>query len=437
MFGLTRYLRFGFSAVFFLTIIISSFGFFDAHCSEAYDNPVGDSTESDAGYPRKVSSKATWEKIVSFPGAVVFFPFQVVYAVTEKAFGTEYEVPLVGKIADLMASDDGRRSLYPTYGSRRGGGLKYKHKGLLSRGSVFDITTTAWIRNRSMYRIRFRDVDIIGGVASTGFTVRYMLMPDEKFYGLGMDSEKDDKSNFSWEQTSIELSLGKRFLDRLKSNITLAYQRNNILPGRDRSIPLTSDIYNSRTLPGLESGVELMGGNFEVTYDSKNHPGRPTGGWEIFINGGYQLQTRDDDFEYLESSMDITRYVHLFYNRYMVFRAAARTARPFSGKKVPFYHLSQMGLWSTVRGFSRGRFRDRDLVMGSLEYRWPLTPNYLHALIFVDAGKVSLDIFENISEGDYEISYGVGLIGWSHEGILIRAEIGKSSDQIRFNLNFN
>jgi hypothetical protein len=429
--------RFGLRTIVLSLFIISGSAFPGARCLETDTYADGDSVDSQTGYPRKIPSKTTWEKLVSLPGAVIFFPFQVVYEVTESAFGTEYEVPLIGKIADLMTSDDGRRSLLPTYGSRRGGGLKYRHKGLFKRRSVFDITTTVWLRNRSMYRIRIREVDLFGGIATTGFMAKYTLMPDEKFYGLGMDSNKDDKSNFSWERTSVEISLGKRLTARLNSNLILGYQRNNILPGRDHSIPLTSDKYNSTTLPGLESGAELLGGEFEVTYDSRNHPGKPTGGWEIFLGGGYQRQYRDDNFKYWESSVDITRYAHLFFNRYMVLRTAASVARPLSGMEVPFYHLNQIGRWGTVRGFSRGRFRDRDLLLGSLEYRWPLTPNFLHALIFVDAGKVSRDIFENISDGDYEITYGLGLIGWSHEGILIRAEIGKSADQIRFNLDFN
>lgn len=435
--GLRGLLNFLLSSLTLSLAIILSPGFQNALCIEAEGYSGSDSTEIQTEYPGKISSKATWEKVVSFPGAVVFFPFRVVYKVTEKAFGTEYEVPLVGKVADVMTSDDGRRSLYPTYGSRRGAGLKYKHKALFSQRSVFDITTTAWLRNRSMYRIRLRDADLFGGIATAGFMAKYALMPDERFYGIGMDSEKNDKSNFSWEQTSIEISLGKRIATRLNSNVFFRYQRNNIFPGRDNSIPLTSDYYDAVTLPGLETGVEFFEGELEVGYDSRNHPGNPTGGWEIYLSGGYQRQYRYDDYKFWDSSVDIRRYLHLFYGRYIVLRGAIGVTRPLSGMEIPFYHLNEIGSWSTIRGFSRGRFRDRDLVMGSLEYRWPLTPNFLHALIFVDAGKVSRDIFENISEGDYEITYGLGLMGWNSEGILIRAELGISSDQIRFNLDFN
>jgi outer membrane protein assembly factor BamA len=163
----------------------------------------------------------------------------------------------------------------------------------------------------------------------------------------------------------------------------------------------------------------------------------PTAGWELSLGAGILKQQGDNNYGYWEASVDIKRYVHLFNDRYMVFRTATRNVEPFSEREIPFYHLSQIGQWKTIRGFSRSRFRDKDLLLGSVEYRWPLAPRFLHALIFVDAGKVSDDVLDNINKKNYEITYGIGILGWYQNGVLIRAELGRSADQIRFNLNFN
>ncbi|UCE67087.1 MAG: BamA/TamA family outer membrane protein [Candidatus Zixiibacteriota bacterium] len=332
MSGSIRSLRFSFFNLFAFLIIILCFGFSSAHCLETGTNSGKDSTESPTDYPQKIPSRTTWEKIVSFPGAVIFVPFKIIYMTSKIAFDIDYEVPYFSKIADLMVSNDGRRSLLPTYGSRRGGGLKYKHKGLISERSVFDITSTIWMRNRSMQRIRFRDLDLHGGVVTAGFNAEYFLLPDERFYGIGMDSEKNGKTNFAWEKISFNFSIGKRFFERLNFKGVFAYQRNNILPGRDNTIPSTTDIYDDISLPGLETGIELTGGNLGIEFDSRNHPGRPTAGWELSLGAGLLQQSGGDRFGFWESSFDIKRYVHLFYHRYMVFRIAARSAKPLPNK---------------------------------------------------------------------------------------------------------
>jgi len=423
----------------FSLILIIFFFLLDSYAyGQGIDTESGeDSTGSTVIYPEKIPSNKTWEKIVSFPGAVVFFPFRIVYLTAQAAFNADYELPYASWAADMAVSDDGRRSLLPTYGSRRGGGLKYKHNGLISENSIFDITSTIWFKNRSMQRIRIRDLDLPGGIAAAGLKAEYLVLPDERFYGIGMDSKKEGETNFAWEQFSLEFSLGRRLSRKLTTDFILAYQRNNILSGRDNSISSTTDLYDNNSLPGLETGIEFTGGYLSIVFDSRNHPGIPTAGWEIALGGGLLRQYSKGRFGFWESSLDARRYVHLFYNRYMVFRVAARRVEPFSDKEIPFYYLSELGRWETIRGFSRSRFRDNDLLLGSVEYRWPLTPKFLHALIFVDAGKVSDDILDDITEDEYEITYGIGILGWYQNGVLIRAELAKSGERFRFNLEFN
>jgi len=420
-----------------ILVILLFLGNSSAYSQDADTDSGEDSTGTTIIYPEKIPSNKTWEKIVSFPGAVVFFPFKIVFRGAEAAFDVDYEVPYASWVADMAVSDDGRRSLLPTYGSRRGGGLKYKHNGLISENSVFDITSTIWFKNRTMQRIRIRDLDLPGGIAAAGLKAAYLVLPDERFYGIGMDSEKEGKTNFAWEQFSLDFSLGRKFSRKLKTDVIFTYQRNNILPGRDNSIPSTIDLYDNNSLPGLETGIEFTGGNLSIEFDSRNHPGIPTAGWELSLGGGLLRQYSEGRFGFWESTVDVKRYVHLFYGRYMVFRVAARRAQPFSDREIPFYYLSELGRWETIRGFSRSRFRDNDLLLGSIEYRWPLTPKFLHALIFVDAGKVSEDILDDIAKDDYEITYGIGILGWYLNGVLIRAELAKSGERFRFNLEFN
>ena len=130
------------------------------------------------------------------------------------------------------------------------------------------------------------------------------------------------------------------------------------------------------------------------------------------------------------------QHIHLFYNRSLALRLAGEITEPFSDREVPFYYLSELGRGETIRGFSRGRFRARDMVLGSLEYRYPIWAK-ADAILFVDVGQVAEDIFNDLSTDNFEVGYGGGVRIWGKEGLVTSFVIGKSSDGFRVYFGLN
>ena len=118
-------------------------------------------------------------------------------------------------------------------------------------------------------------------------------------------------------------------------------------------------------------------------------------------------------------------------------RIAGEFTEPVSSRDIPFYNLSELGRNGTIRGFERGRFRDRDMVLGSLEYRYPIWFKGIDALLFIDAGKVSPDIINDNSGNNFNISYGTGIRFWGPEGLVSKLEIGWSDDGMRIHFGLN
>ena len=98
--------------------------------------------------------------------------------------------------------------------------------------------------------------------------------------------------------------------------------------------------------------------------------------------------------------------------------------------------MSELGHKDTVRGFSRGRFRERDMMLGSAEYHYPLMAS-LDAVLFLDAGQVSNDIFKTLSSDDFQYGYGGGINIWSRNSLAAQILLGKSKDGFRMYLNLN
>ena len=138
----------------------------------------------------------------------------------------------------------------------------------------------------------------------------------------------------------------------------------------------------------------------------------------------------------MQFSADFKRYLHLFYDRVLLIRLGGQITRPVDSREIPFYYLSELGMINTIRGFQRGRFRDRDKFIGSLEYRYPVW-NTMDVFLFTDTGQVAKNLFSDVSTKNIEITYGGGLRIWNQNGLVSKIDIGKSKDGIRVTFVLN
>ncbi len=172
-----------------------------------------------------------------------------------------------------------------------------------------------------------------------------------------------------------------------------------------------------------------------VLRDSRDRPANPSKGSEASLTAGL-FQDFDDEFRFWQLSADLRHYFHLFYNRILSLRVAGELTRPLSDREIPFYYLSELGRQETIRGFSRGRFRDRDMVLASVEYHYPVW-RMINAMLFVDVGHVADDVFNDLSRDNFEFGYGGGIQVWGSEKLTTTFFVGKSQDELRFYFNLN
>jgi outer membrane protein assembly factor BamA len=381
-------------------------------------------------------NRTTWDQIFAFPGKLLFFPFKLILIGTKEAIIFIDESKIIPKVQDFLIADDGSRVAVPTYTSRIGVGIKYRQYRLLNPESRLSFLVMYGLSQRQRYAIDLERVSLLKDLFYSSYGGLYEKLTTEPFYGIGPDARKEDRTNYTREGVAAKIALGVNIAKYTSFETLLGFELNNILPGRSTSSPSTDEIYESETLPGLDSEVKLAKIEFKLLYLSINRPGNPLSGFDARAKFGYFQQISDDQFKFFKYYFDVEQYIHLFYQRVLMLRIAAEFTEPLSGKQVPFYHLSELSEDRSFRGLNRGRFRDWDMIMGTAEFRYPLSRS-LEAMIFADAGQVSSNIFENFASKNLEVSYGGGLRFISGGGGVTKLEMGKSKDGflVKFTLN--
>jgi outer membrane protein assembly factor BamA len=176
---------------------------------------------------------------------------------------------------------------------------------------------------------------------------------------------------------------------------------------------------------------------FSLAHDNATPVGQPrSGGREAFTVALYHGLT-DKKFRLIHYELQLSQYLHLFFDRTLAARVRMEMNSSMGGGyEVPFFLRSQLGGDDTLRGYSTGRFADKDLVLATLEYRFPVwrhpSPIETYRVdgrIFMDAGRVFSDIFDEFTLRNMEFSGGFGLRFSSEENFIFRLEIAKSSEQ--------
>jgi hypothetical protein len=422
-----------FSIIFIFTVYAPIF-------SQKPDSASSISSQSDMAKVKELrgqyKNRTIWDQIFAFPGRLLFFPLKLILIGAKESIIFIDESKIIPKVQDFLIADDGSRVAVPTYTSRIGVGIKYRQYGLLNPESRLSFLVMLGLSQRQRYAIDLERVSLLKARLYSSYGGLYEKLTTELFYGIGPDARKRDKTNYTREGVAAKIALGVNIAKYTSFESHLGFELNNILPGKSNEYPSTDEIYDSETSPGLDSEVKLAKIEFKLLHLSINRPGNPSSGFDAQAKFGFSQQISDDQFEFFKFYFDVKRYIHLFYKRVLMLRIATELTEPLSGKQVPFYYLSELSEDNSFRGLDRGRFRDLDMIMGTAEFRYPISRN-LEAMIFADAGQVSSNIIENYTNENLEVSYGGGLRFISGGGGVTKLEIGKSKDGflIKFTLN--
>jgi outer membrane protein assembly factor BamA len=256
---------------------------------------------------------------------------------------------------------------------------------------------------------------------------QYYEFPQEDFFGLGPGSRKQDRTDYLFGGTDTGADLQwtpSRFVD-LGGGI--AYLTTRVGSGTDVRFPSTEEVFDATTLPGFREHPDFLRTSAGIAFDWRDNPLHAHAGGRY---GVHVADFRDRDlnaFDFRRVQVDLQQYVPL-PNRYRILalRAAAVLTDADTGQQVPFFYQPTLGGRQALRGFREFRFRDRNSLLFTAEYRWEAWWA-LDGALFVDAGTVAARRRE-LTLRDLDTSYGIGFRVHSNRAFVARLDLAFSRE---------
>jgi outer membrane protein assembly factor BamA len=251
--------------------------------------------------------------------------------------------------------------------------------------------------------------------------------PQEDFFGFGQDSLEDDRTNYLLRSNEAggEVRWQPSKLIEVSGGVSYVAPRTG--SGEDNRFPSTEQIFNPAAIPAYTAQRDFLRSDASVALDWRDNPLHPHAG------GHYAVEFSDfndrgvDAYDFRRVSIDLQQYVPI-PDRYrtIALRAAAVFTDASAGQDVPFFYQPTLGGARALRGFREFRFRDRDALILSAEYRWEAWWA-LDGALFVDAGTVAPER-KGLSFSNFDASYGFGFRLHSNSAFVARLDLAFSRE---------
>ena len=330
----------------------------------------------------------------------------------------------------LPAQADG---IWPKFGGPPPGagfsaGLEYRKSGL-ARG-LLDFRAEAVVSTKvyTHGELHFILPHLWRDRLTAEFTTTFRRYPQEDFWGFGMDTLQDHRSDFLVEDIDQSASLAFAPRRWLRIGAEGGVMRLNAGPGKDPKFPPVEQVFAGSQLPALLDQPDYFHFGSFVEVDRRDRPSYPRAGGRYALRWTRYSDRQHGRFDFDRLELDLRQFVRVAQTRGTVaMRLNTVITAAGAGRQVPFFLQPTAGGANDVRGFHQYRFRDRNAMVLNLEYRRPAL-SFLDVVFFGDAGQVFRRA-SDLAVGRFRGSAGVGgrlvirervLVGldaaWSPEG---------------------
>jgi outer membrane protein assembly factor BamA len=254
------------------------------------------------------------------------------------------------------------------------------------------------------------------------------------YYGLGMDTESDDRANYRFNETFGLAEATFRPLPWSVFTGALAYDAYDTKSGQGAEYPSIEDEYTPDTAPGLGDNPTFVHLTASAGVDLRPTTGidyRPAAGYAR--RGGYYGVTYhnwkdvDDTYSFDQVDVDLVQHIPILKETWVLSLHGRLQSVLNDDDTVPYFLMPFVGSGSTLRGYKSKRFRDRNSLLMQAEWRWTPNRTALDVALFFDAGEVARH------PGDFTTralatDVGIGVRFHSPSTTPLRVELAKGSE---------
>jgi hypothetical protein len=324
----------------------------------------------------------------------------------------------------------GREGFYPKLGSLTTGsgfayGGGYRDRDLLNNTGTLDLWAATSTRQYWATEARLTFPNLADKRLYVEAWAAHRDYPQEDFYGIGPDSDRDRAVNYAIRSNLFGGRAGVRPFPILLAGGGLEYLNPRLGPGSDSRLQSIEERFDRAEAPGFGESVEYLRSMAFLEVDYREPKNARKGGW-YRVNVSWLDDRTTGRYTFTRVDTDLRQFTgFLAERRVLAARLFVSTSDVGPGHVVPFYLMPTLGGNDSLRGFREYRFRGPHAILGQAEYRWELWSG-LDAALFYDAGKVA-DRRADLNFKNLESDYGFGFRFNTNEAVVFRVDAGFGS----------
>jgi hypothetical protein len=251
----------------------------------------------------------------------------------------------------------------------------------------------------------------------------------ERFFGLGPDSRASDESSYTSLRFIANARRGLNVAEHLNLGVTLGLERDAVESIGVPGLPLTPEVFPG--VPGIH-GATLASQGLDVRYDDRVGGDYAERGFRIDLGGGV-VEGLSGSPSYLRAAFQ-ARAIAAETSR--VSGAARFYWAGVTSGGAPFYQQGTLGGSLLLRGFTEGRFVDRQAWTVELEQRVRLVRTHIFGVVadwradpFLAIGQVFGSFADAASRP--RVSGGVGLRAFVRPNVLGRVDVAYAGEGVK------
>ena len=338
---------------------------------------------------------------------------------------------LMGKVGTILSGTT--KKWHPFFDSAYAGGgftfgAGYAH--YLSPYSVVDMRASYTVAGYKLAEAEFVSPRLFHRRGTLSLIGGWREATQVAFYGLGMDTTKDRRLNYSFQQPYASALLSVRPTRRLlllRGGLELTQWKEQ--PGQGL-FPSVDTVFSRGTLPGLGQTVNYVHSQGTAAFDWRTSPGYSRRGGFYGVTY-HDYHDRDEVSGFQQVDYEAIQHFPILREAWVIsLHGLASTTSTDGEQRIPFFMLPSLGSGSTLRGYSSWRFRDRNSLL--LQAEWRIMVNrFMDTAVFYDAGKVA-DRTADLDFKDLKSDYGFGMRLHGPFDTPLRVELARGNEGLRF-----
>jgi hypothetical protein len=247
--------------------------------------------------------------------------------------------------------------------------------------------------------------------------------PDVAFYGVGNDSRPEGRIGYAYRATTVGVS-GRVQAARLVA----------VGGGLDSLQLQTGPARTDTSIVSADRNYRVARLFAEFDWRTAARYTRRGGLYRLEWADYHQANAGSNSFGRVDA--EAQHFVPLLRENWVIaLRALATSTITAPGEQVPVALLPDLGGSHALRGYSAWRFRDRNRLLLTGEYRWIAGP-FVDMALFVDAGKVAAEL-SGLNFHDLKTAYGIGASFHTLTSTMTRIELARTHEGTSLAFSFS